>query len=376
VHTLEESWRVAQQRVIDSAGATSKAMSLIGNFAAKAGLRERRAGLRVATRGLEAFYRSGGEQKPVAIKDIGSTGICLALEEGVSLGSKVALTLRRKVIEEPECGARVLLPSKVVRVGKHDVGLKFLHELIDAAGWSNLVLEAARLSERNDGVRVFRLARARAFLRRISPPAEIQLLDAMCGGMSYDGEERALEILLRADDLLSSREQISRRHISARLVQRILDQGMNLDTRDADMADCWAGLLATATQESTDDEESLKFVHLLSKVDMVSMRIPKACCEEATASGWDRGFVVRQRVHYTAEEIKKIARVTNGMAIVRGVYGLQELSLVHRADHGATFEAVEKVNLTPTELGLRLHARCIGRLEVPEVCRAESGCAW
>lgn len=341
-------------------------MSLIGNFAAKAGLRERRAGVRVPTRGLDVFYLSGGKQKPATVKDIGPTGICLAAEDAMPLGSKVALTLRRKVVEEAECGTRVSLPAKVVRVGKRDVGLEFLHEHIDAAGWSKLVLQAAQLSERNDGVRVFRVARALAFLRQISPPAEAQLLEAMTGGMSYDGEERALEILLQAEEMLSSQGQSSKRHLDARLVQRIVDHGVNLDTRDAEMAHCWAGLLAAATLAGTDDQESLHFAGLLSKVDLVSMRILTAGCEKAMAGGWEPGFVFRQRVHYGTDEIKKIARVTNFMAIDRGVSRLQELGLVHPAARTASFEPLEEVDLTPTSLGLRLHARCAGRLEVPD----------
>lgn len=348
-------------------------MSLIGNFAAKAGLRERRAGLRVPTRGLEAFYWNGGEQKRAAIKDIGPTGMCLTMGDAMPLGSRVALTLRRKVIDESECGTGVLMPATIVRVGKHDVGLKFLHEHIDAAGWSKLVMEAALLSERNDGVRVFRLARAFAFLRRISPPAETQLSVAMTGGMSYDGEERALEIILQADDLLSSLGQTPRGHVNAQLVQHIVDHGVNLDTRDAEMAHCWAGLLAAATLDSTDGEENLGFVELLSKVDIVSMRILRVSCEKAIASGWDPGFVFREKIHSTADEIKKIARVTNVVAIDRGVTRLQELGLVHRADRASAFEPLEEVDLTPTALGLQLHARCSGRLEVPAACAAVGG---
>lgn len=343
-------------------------MSLIGNLAGKLGLRERRAGLRVPTRGLEAFYSNGGEQKPAAIKDIGPSGICLAAEDAIVVGSKMELTLRRKVIEEAECGTRVSLPAIVVRVGKREIGLKFIPEHIDSAEWPKLVLRAAQLSARNDGVRVFRVARALAFLQRISPTAEAQLLEAMSGGMSRDGEERALEIILLAEDRLLSQGQAPTRRVNERLVQRIVDRGVNLDTFDGDMAHFWAGLLAASTLEATDDEESAKFAELLSKVDPVAMRILAAACEKAMELGWEKGFVFRETMKYSADEVNKIVGARNVRSIDRGIDSLYKLRLLKRAEEAPAFE--EQVELTPTDLGLRLYARCTGRLEVPDACAA------
>src|SRR6185437_845549 len=268
-------------------------MSLVGTLAAKAGLRERRAGLRVPTHGLEAFYWNGGKQNLAEIKDIGPVGICLAAEDAMLLGSRVEILLRRKAIEEATYGTRVSMPAQVVRVGKHEVGLKFINEHIESAEWPKLVVRAAELSTRNDGVRMFRIARALAFVRRISPSAEEPLLDAMAGGMSRDGEERALEIFLMAEDLLSSQVQTPKRRVDAELVQLIVDKGVNLDTFELDVARFWAGLLATSTLEGADDKESANFAELLSNLGIVPMRILAAACEKAMRLGWDTGFVFR-----------------------------------------------------------------------------------
>lgn len=344
-------------------------MSLIGNFAAKAGLRERRSGVRVAPQRLEAFYSTGGKPMRVAIKDIGPTGICLTAPEAMPLGSQVALTLQRKAVDDADCGTKVSMPTKVARVGKREVGLEFVHRHIDTAGWTKLVLQAAQLG-RNDGVRVFRVAKALAFLRRISPPAEAQFVEAMAGGMSYDGEERALEIILQAEDVLWSHGHNPGKLLDARLVQRILDHGVNLDTRDAAMAHFWAGLLAAATLEGTEDQETFGFAELLSRMDLVSMRILAAACENTMAGAAEGGFGYREMIHLSAGELKKTAGVTNFQAIDRGLDRLQELGLVNRAEKAAAFEPVEDVDLAPTALGLRLHARCTGRPEAPDLCGA------
>lgn len=338
-------------------------MSLIGNFAAKLGLRERRASVRVPTRGLEAFYSSGGVQKPAAIKDIGLSGICLAADD-LLLGSSAEVTLRRKAIEDAECGTQVRLPAKVVRVSKREAGLQFIPDHIDSAEWSKLVLRAAQLSPRNDGVRLFRVAKALAFLQRISPSAEAQFLAAITGGMSHDGEERALEILLLAEDLLLSKGQISQRRVSEKLVRRIVDRGVNLDTFEADMAHFWAGLLATSTLEGNDDEESAKFAELLSKVDPVAVRILSSVCEKAMRVGWDTGFVFRKRLEYSVDDVKKISEAKTIRAMDVGINTLFEIGLLRNAKEMPTFQPAEVIDLTPTALGLRLYARCTGQLEL------------
>ena len=337
-------------------------MSLFGSLAAKAGLRERRAGLRVPTHGLEAFYWNDGKQNRAEIKDIGPVGICLTAQDAMLLGSRVEIMLRRKAIEEAVYGTQVSMQAQVVRVGKHEVGLKFINEHIESAEWPKLVMLAAELSERVDGVRMFRIAKALAFLRRISPSAEEQLLDAMAGGMSRDGEERALEIFLMTEDLLLSQVQIPKRRVDAQLVRLIVDKGVNLDTFELDVASFWAGLLASSTLEGADDKESANFAELLSNLGIVPMRILAAACEKAMKLGWDTGFVFQIKPEYSEDELKKITGAKTVGAVDVGISTLRKLGLLRRASEMPAFQPVNAIDLTPTALGLRLYARCTGRL--------------
>lgn len=348
-------------------------MSLIGNFAAKLGLRERRKGARVPTRGLEAFYSVSGNRRPVAIKDIGSAGICLTMEKPDPPGTHVQLTLRRKVLEEAECGTQVSLSARVVRAEKQEVGLEFVNEHIDAAAWSALVLKAAQLSARNDGVRVFRIARALAFLERISPSGAADFLKAITGGMSYDGEERALEIVLLAEEMLVSAGQVPKSAVSPNLIRRIVERGVNLDSWEADVAQYWAGLLASSSLKGSDDRESIVYAELLSKLDRTPVRILATGCEMATEIGWDAGFVFSRNIQCSMDAMKKILGVRDTVAIDRGLSRLQEFGMLQESLKAPTFDPIMQIDITPTELGLKLYARCKGRLELPEPRAAGSG---
>lgn len=350
-------------------------MSLIGNFAAKLGLRERRKGARVPTRGLEAFYSVDGQRKAATIKDIGPAGICLSTEEHHPPGTNVILTLRRRALEEAECGTRVSIPARVVRAGKQEVGLEFVNEHIDAAGWSALVLKAAQLSARNDGVRVFRIARALAFLERISPAGAADFLKAITGGMSYDGEERALEIVLTAEEMLASQGQAPKTGVNANLIRRILERGVNLDSWEADVARSWAGLLASSCLRGSDDRESVVYAELLSKLERAPIRILATGCEMAMAVGWEPGFVFSRNIQCSMDSMKKILGMRDTVAIDWGMNRLQEFGLLQQSLKPPTFDPVMQIDITPTELGLKLHARCMGHLEVPALPVAGSGSA-
>ena len=297
------------------------------------------------------------------------------MEEHEPPGTSVLLTLRRQALEDAECGTQVSMSARVVHAEKQEVGLEFVNEHIDAAGWSALVLKAAQLSARNDGVRVFRIARALAFLERISPSGAADFLKAITGGMSYDGEERALEIVLLAEDMLASQGQVPKSEVNSKLIRRIVESGVNLDSWEADVARCWAGLLASSSLKGSDDRESLIYAELLSKLDRGPIRILTTGCEMAVAVGWDTGFVFSRNIQCGLEAMKKILGVRDTMAIDWGTNRLQELGLLQQSRKPPIFDPIMQIDITPTELGLKLYARCMGRLEIPEPRAAGSGSA-
>lgn len=369
--TFAVGGRSAQQSYGSQPARRKNIMSLIANFAARVGLRDRRRNARMPTRGLEATYLSGGKQKLAAIRDISPTGICLSTAERIAPGAVMQVTLRRPAMENDDCGTQVLLRARVVRAKERDLGLEFVHEHIDAAGWSELVLKAAELSPHHDGIRIFRLARALAFLKRISPAAESQFLKTITGGMSYDGAERALEIILEAEELLAAQGQTAKSGVDARMIRRILDQGTNLDTSNAELVRCWAGLLAVAAQKGADDLESVRFADLLSGLEVAPIRILYAAGAKAMAMGWDSGYAFPRKIECSPEELRKLAGIGAKAGVEWALCRLHEMGLLQAKLRPPTYEPVPQLDITPSGLGLKLWARCNGRLGVPEACSAD-----
>ncbi|HEX8710453.1 MAG TPA: PilZ domain-containing protein [Terracidiphilus sp.] len=342
-------------------------MSLIANYAAKIGLRERRKNGRMPTRGIEAAYSVDENQKDATIRDISPTGVCLASEDQLAVGSDVLVTLRRKPLDESDYGTEVSMPARVVRAGTKEVGLEFLHQHLDATAWSNLVLKAAEISKGKDGVRVFRVARALAFLQRISPATEPQFVKAITGAMSNDGAERALEIVVRAEGMVWQNGRGPRAGVDARLVYRIVERGANTDLCEAEMMGFWAGLLAAAAHEGVREQDCLESADMVSKLELSHLRILAAGCERAVSLGWGAGYELPQRVYYSATEIRKNTGARDMTAVERGLNRLEELGLLQKSQKLPIFEPVTEVDVTPTALGLNLYARCIGRTRMPEV---------
>jgi PilZ domain len=341
-------------------------MTFLDDLAAKMGLRERRRGGRVPTGGVEVSYRAGAEEKSAKIVDVSPSGIYLTAMDSISPGTEVSLTLRKKTPMGTNLGAQVRLRAKVARVDQQGVGLEFLHEGIDGSGWEHLVVKAAELSPKSDGVRVFRVAKALAYVLRISPQIEGQFLKIITDTLNPESAERAIEIVLKADELLSSKGQKPKTGVDMSVVQRILEYGSKGDTHEEDVEECWIGLLATSSMQGTDDRISLKFVLALSRLDVVSLRILKTGCNKAREVGWGAGFAFPQSLTCAAQEIKKITGVRDLPPIEWGLNRLHDLGLMELTPKSAAFEPITQINITPTGLGLKLFARCSGQLNVPE----------
>ncbi len=343
-------------------------MSVIWNLAAKMGLRERRKGGRVLIGGLEAFYGDGEGQKPAKVNDMSPSGIYLMVEDRISPGTEVLVVLKKKTPLDSQFDAQVRMRARVARVDEHGLGLEFLHESIDAAGWSELVVKSAELSPKSDGVRVFRVARALAFLLRISPAFESHFLKIITDRLNRESSERAIEIVLKAEDMVLLQGRPPKTNVDATLIQRILEYGSKGDTYEEDVERCWAGLLATSSLEGTKDEASVKLVVTLSRLDVVSMRILSLGCSKAMEAGWKSGLVFAHSLYSSVSEIKKITQVRDHTPIEWALNRLHDLGLLEMTPKSATFEPITQVNVTPTGEGLKLFARCSGQLEVPDTC--------
>lgn len=322
---------------------------------------------------LDVSYGTGRDRKNARIKDISATGLYLLTEERLQPGTKMDLMLQRCSLSkdqglleeaEDEPRANVHLRGEAVRVGEDGVGVAFSEGKPEAASWTNLMSVVAKLTGETDQVRLFRMTKALGFVVRVSPAAESDMVLIITNRMSLERASRAIEIALDAEEITAAHQGAIRSDVPANLVLRILEDGSKVDEELTRRM--WAELLASSCYEGSKDDVNRHYAALLSKVDAVQMRIVEASCRLAMRAGWEPGFKFHQDLHCTADEIKKITRIQNLMGIERDLHHLFELGLLEQTDRPILCQQVERVNMAPTFLALRLYARCKGQPEPSE----------
>lgn len=330
---------------------------------ARVGLWERRRDERVAVHGWSCRTRNGSEQKWARIGDISPTGVYLLTNERWPQGASIRLSFHGRSFPNGDSRLELRLLAKCIRHTENGVGLAFERSYLDSAAWLKLMAKAACLSGRTDAVRLFCITKALAFLFYISPSAENQILKFITEVVNLERIDNATMIALRAEELMSSRNQIARTDVPSSVVMRILEEGAK--DRDGEMQQCWAGLLASCALAGSEDDALVRFVSLLSMVDQFQMRILSAAWTRAMQVGWKSGFVFSDSIVSTAEEVRNIAGGRSLDMIERDLNNLHHLGLLRQTEKSCSIAQIECVNLTPTELGLKFYARCIGELRIP-----------
>src|SRR6185437_12064773 len=353
------------------------------NLMRKAGKSERRSDQRAPAPELDASYSTQLERKNARIKDISATGLYLLTEDPLQPGTDVELILQKCSLAAQEQGlsdlgfsspeddrpAHVHLRAKAVRVGQDGVGVAFELDS-EKTTWTRLMGVLADVTGDSDRVRLFRVNKALAFVLRISPAAEDEMLQMVSSHMSLEHIGRVVEIALAAEEIASARDASLRHDLPSTLVLRILQDGSKVDEQRTRRM--WAELLAACCYEGAKDVVSLNYVTLLSRLDAVQIRIFDASCRRAIQAGWDQGFRFRQDLQSSAEEVRKITHIQNLMAIERDLNHLFELGLVEQTVRPILCQEIESVNLTPTPLALKLYAQCQGQPEPPETLEGAS----
>lgn len=323
---------------------------------------ERRKGQRVPARNLIASYWTGLERKRVKIQNISPTGVYLLTDDRWFPGTSLQLVLQESGPGGESCESEVRLQAQVVRSGADGVGVVFVSEHVDTAGWINLFSRAAALTRDNGAVRVFRMAKALAFLLRISPLAVEETLQLLSGILTYERAEEALGVVLMAEELTMNKKHALRKGVSPHLISRVLDEGSR--ARENQKQRGWAGLLAASCAPGASDEEILRFAGLLSRLDLLQLHIITMGGQK-TVQNRQRAEVSSQSFDWQADEIKSAIDGSGGEAEIEGALsGLCELGLVESSSAQASvFEAAKGGNRSLTDLGLEFYARCCGEIQ-------------
>ncbi|HEV2135933.1 MAG TPA: PilZ domain-containing protein [Terracidiphilus sp.] len=336
--------------------------SFIRHVAAKVGISERRNDVRACAPDLNVAYASGAEEKRAKVRDISPTGAYLVTSHRWLVGTRLSLTLQNGARRHSSFSPQVRLQAKVVRLGEDGVGVSFVHEYADSAQWLTAVSKAASLFPENGAVRLFRLAKALAFLLRFAPSAEERIAKLFKEELSEERTERALELILTAERLVFEGVTGRKSEVAPSLVLRIMTDGSK--SHEEPMHQCWAGLLATSTSETSNDDATMSFAALLSKLEPVHVLILASAAQRAVQAGFQPGRTSFQNLHCTMDEVKRITRANNVAVIECALNRLYEFGLLELTIKPFGCASLDTANLTPTELGIEFYQACIGQ-EMP-----------
>lgn len=326
---------------------------------------------------LDVSYSTELEQRKVRVKDISANGLYMLTNDRLQPGTGVELTLQKSNLMQQEdlLAAegeirRVQVHARAVRAGEDGIAVVFEQESADSATWSRLMAAVERLSGDTDRLRLMRMTKALAFVVRISPAAESEMVRMITNNMSLERAGRATEIALMAEEIATAHQGSIRNDLPADLVMRILEDGSKVDEENTRRM--WSVLLATASREGSNHEASLSYAALLSRIDAVQMRVFDFACRLGFRVGWEPGPRFHRDLHCSADDIRKISHIQNLMGIERDLNHMYELGLLERTDRPTMCQEVEEVNLTPTFLALKLYAHCHGQ---PEPSTSHQGAA-
>ncbi|MGD0732887.1 MAG: hypothetical protein ABR956_16600 [Terracidiphilus sp.] len=280
-------------------------------------------------------------------------------EERWRPGQVVALTLQGKSAMEKFSKRPISLQARAVRWGEDGVGMRFvLPEGRDSFLWEQLhdgVVEQIRPADFEGMVRN---AEARAFLSRICPNAEKEVLHIFSGGVGHDRVASAVELVLKAENLLGSALDAGEMRAAPRLVAQIVEDGSRAE--EDWVLQFWGGLLASCCTVDSEDESNAAYINLLDELAATHVRIFMNACMRATKFVGEGGRVCAEPLISTMDEIVKISESRQMLKIERDLDHLAALGLVEKTVWPPSFLLAEEANLTPTSLGLEFNARCSG----------------
>lgn len=324
---------------------------------------ERRKARRRYSPYLVAYDTTGGKMRVHLVGDISSTGIYLVTEERWAPGETRSLTLQRYGPPEESPERKIELKAGTVRWGKNGVGLTF--ELPTGMAL-HLWEDPARIGGQDRGpdyiLREFRLARALAFIDRICPQMVEKAKKLLEHDLSHMRVACAIELLLRAEEILSRENQPYRVRTHPEIVLRVLEDGSWAEVEWIQRF--WSGLLATSCTAAGFDESNKSFIEILSKLTPMHARILVAVCARATKVRSGGGLGAKYPLYCTAEELVRISGSNDLSKVHRSIAQLADYGLLENSMRSSFIANSESAKTTPTELGLQMYTRCTGHREL------------
>lgn len=312
-----------------------------------------------------AYRWTGATFRTDPVRNISSTGVYVVTEERLHPGAFVSLLLQREGPLERDPERRITTQARVARHGEDGVGLAFVMPT-DKRGrqWASLFDGLVAQMNPEDLKSFVRIHGAVEFLHRICPDSAEELGQLLHGRLSNHKLANALEIALWAEGLLSSDPASGTLLADPHLVGQILEVGSS--TEELWLQHSWGGLLAACSSVNGTDNSSRTFVELFSQMVTFQARILTVVCTRATKVPSDSGKVISKPLPCDLEEIVATTG-SRGVNIDRDLQQLSELGLIEKSSADSpTLLRRNEIYITPSSLGLELHARCNGHRGSPQ----------
>lgn len=320
----------------------------------------RRVAERRLLRGFAAAYDAGSELRQSIIHDISATGVYLETSDRWEPQASVPLTLHR--IASPNAGTPaplVNLKARVVRCTEDGVAFTFeMPSDVDRLLWINLVDTATYESESDDIIAPFKMAKALAFLTHVCTPHGTQVRQRVRANLTGQRLWNAVEIAIQAESYLAAWPDGRDVLCDPSLALRILEEGSW--TEDESMMHDWSGLLATSCSSAKKDVASRTFAEIFSQLTPPHVRILSEACRRGTKFIPPSGQLASQPIAVSSDDIMHFADTRDLLRMGRALQHLCELGLIEERVKNSLLVPVERIGMTPTNLGLQLFARCNG----------------
>jgi hypothetical protein len=326
-------------------------------------LPERRSIIRLLSQQLVAYLGNREETKPHEVRDVSPTGLYLRTENRWQLGDVVSLVLQRKDAKEGDHESRVIVQVRTVRCDQGGVGLSWVWpQGVEFQPWKHVHTKRSYETDAGYFLRELRLTGALGLLRKICPSAAEEIRLMLHQRLSNRREASAVEITLKAQELLAGREHDTYRLAHPDMVRRILENGSW--TEDNWIRQWWAGLLVSSCSADGLDTSNSVFIDLLAKLTPAHLRVLSFACRKDTGLLADSDPAARPDVYCTANELIEAVRSQSLARIQQTMGQLSSLGLLaenRNPSYVAVTEKGKKTRIEPTALALKMHARCNGR---------------
>ena len=307
-----------------------------------------------------AYRWTGSTIRKDPVRDISATGVYLVTDESLPLDTYLSLTMQREGPFETDPDRRMFMQARVARIDEDGVGLAFVvPKDKHSRKWASLVEGLVSQLKPDDLQGFVRVHGGLEFLQRVCPSSSEEIGQLMQGRLSNHKIAHALEIALWADSLLRANHVSGTLIADPQSVVKILEVGSSTD--ELWLQHCWGGLLAAGCSVEGQDNSNREFVDLFCEMVTFQARILTVVCTRATKVRTDAGTLSAKPIACDLDELVATTG-SRGVQIDRDLEHLAELGLIEKRNviEAPTLVRGNQVYITPSVLGLELHARCNG----------------